>query len=80
MLQAHFFLQSDRLYNNLRRIEKQRDTNDFLLKLFGISLKKKRNPCSRCSISFEMDHKQDFHILAKERKTFLTALSQFLYF
>lgn len=30
MLQAHFFLQSDRLYNNLRRIEKQRDTNDFL--------------------------------------------------
>lgn len=43
MLQAHFFLQSDRLYNNLRRIEKQRDTNDFLLKLFGISLKKKES-------------------------------------
>lgn len=42
MLQAHFFLQSDRLYNNLRRIEKQRDTNNFLLKLFGISLKKKK--------------------------------------
>lgn len=42
MLQAHFFLQSDCLYNNLRRIEKQRDTNDFLLKLFGISLKKKK--------------------------------------
>lgn len=42
MLQAHFFLQYDRLYNNLRRIEKQRDTNDFLLKLFGIPLKKKK--------------------------------------
>lgn len=42
MLQAHFFLQSDRLYNNLRRIEKQCDTNDFLLKLFGISFKKKK--------------------------------------
>lgn len=42
----------------------------FSLKLSGNAWKT-RNWRLRCSISFETHYKQDFHILARERKTFI---------